>query len=142
MNMEQEERLQRKYDEGMTSLSEERSLFEQALTGSERDRHWFGYIREKRSRVPGNIEELALSAVESYRRRTRRLIISTASAAATIALLVTIGVGTKNYQAREMEKEEILATLEEVMSMVEFDTRPGNKGQVLYEDESIIIYME
>lgn len=141
MNMEQRERLHQLYEEGLTSLEEERMLREKSSINGNGSNPWFEYIRRKRKTVPPDIEKQVWEKVEAARKKNRRIFSAAITAAASL-LIITLITTTLLTGGKEMNRKEITAALEEALSMIPSKS-PGNTGEeIIYEDESIIIYIE
>lgn len=139
--MEKRERLHHLYEEGLTSLEEERMLREKPSINGNGGNPWFEYIRMKRKKVPDDIENQVWDKVEAARRKTRR-IISTAITAAASVLIITAITTTLITGGKEMNNKEITAALEEALSMIPEKSSDKGAEEIIYEDESIIIYIE
>jgi hypothetical protein len=139
--MEKRERLQNLYEEGLTSLEEERILREKLSINGSGGNLWFEYISRKRKKVPDDIETQVWDKLEATRRKTRR-IISTAITAAASVLIITAITTTLITGGKEMNNKEITAALEEALSMIPEKSPDKGAEEIIYEDESIIIYIE
>jgi hypothetical protein len=139
--MEQRERLHQLYEEGLTSLEEERMLREKSSINGNSSNPWFEYIRRKRQEVPGDIENQIWEKVEAARRKSRRIFSAAITAAASL-LIITLITTTLLTGGKEMNRKEITAALEEAMSMIPGELPDNGGEEIIYEDESIIIYIE
>jgi hypothetical protein len=139
--MEQRERLHQLYEEGLTSLEEERILREKLSINGSGGNLWFEYISRKRKKVPGDIENQVWERVESAGNKTRRIISAAITAAASL-LILTLITTTLLTGGKEMNRKEITAALEEAMSMIPGESPDNGGEEIIYEDESIVIYIE
>lgn len=139
--MEQRERLNHLYEEGLTSLEEERVLREGSSINGNSSNPWFEYVRRKHQEVPGDIENLAWDRVNAARRTTRRILSAAITAAASV-IIITVITTTLTSGGKEMNNKQITAALEEALSMIPGETQGNRAEEIIYEDESIIIYIE
>lgn len=141
MNMEQSDKLIDLYREGKTSLDEEEFLRKQPGAVSPGEKGWFDYTSGMKKSVPSTLELDILSSIEKYSARKRKLIaaLSAAAAIAIIALSLTVA---GPWKSPEMDYGSKVAVLEEALGMIGSADQQGNNGEVLYEDETIIIYFK
>ncbi len=141
MNMEQEERLKELYEQGLTSIEEERVLIRNHSASGNSRNLWFDYIRFKRKLVPSDIEMQVWEKVKSAQQRQRRIFASVISAAASV-LIISVLITTNLSSDEKAKNRAIIAAFEEALSMIPDNSADNTAPSILYEDESIIIYIE
>ncbi|MBE0675562.1 MAG: hypothetical protein IH591_12955 [Bacteroidales bacterium] len=141
MKAERPDRLQELYEKGLTSLEEERTL-SRSLSNSQRSGSlWFDYIELKRNSVPDDLEIQVWSKVDATRQRHRQIISSVLAAAASVLIITVLITATLAGNADKLKTREIAATLEEAMSMIPDNAEGNTPKAIIYEDESIVIYV-
>jgi hypothetical protein len=129
--------LMQKYEEGTSSLHEEQILFNNTSDEPAR-KVWSDYKRMSKVKAPKNLTDTVMQSIQSKETQQRKLRIGIVSVAASIMLLLSFSLYTKRVERfNYMEKE---ALLEEALSMLSEDAPEKIKMNVLYEDNSIIIY--
>jgi len=139
--MEQEDKLQELYEQGLTSIEEERVLIRNHSASGNSLNMWFDYIRFKRKLVPSDIEMQVWEKVKSAQQRQRRLFASVISAAASV-LIISALITTNLLGDEKAKNRATLAAFEEALSMIPDRSSTNTTPSILYEDESIIIYIE
>ena len=142
MNMGRADRLTKLYEQGLTSLEEERFLSRIKSASQGDGSPWFEYVRLKRSSVPADIEEQAWDKVAVLQQRQRWLITSLIPAAASVLVITAILTASLLGREEKASKREITAALEEAMSMISDNSSQAASKIIIYEDQSIIIYIE
>jgi hypothetical protein len=141
MKTERPDRLQELYENGLTSLEEERTLSRSLSTSERRGSLWFDYIELKRNSVPDDIEKKAWAKVEEAQQRNRQVITTILTAAASVLVITVLITATLTWNADKLRTREIAATLEEAMSMIPDNAEGNTPKAIIYEDESIVIYV-
>lgn len=141
MNLEQDDKLLQKYKEGASSIEEEYHLREIFSQSSEKSSAWFKFVSNARRKVPTGIEDIVLNSIETHRKRYKRTLYSIISAAAIVIILV-VSVLFSPFQTKEMSYAEKLAVLVEVNNMFESEMVDDKEKDILYEDETIILFIK
>ena len=139
--MEQEDRLKELYEQGFTSIEEEKTLSRNQSTSGNSLNMWFDYIRFKRKLVPPDIEMQVWEKVKSAQERQRRIFASIVSAAASV-LIISVFITANLLGDEKAKNRATLAAFEEALSMIPDNSATNSTSSILYEDESIIIYIE
>ncbi|MDZ7636508.1 MAG: hypothetical protein U5L72_19625 [Bacteroidales bacterium] len=103
--MEQEDRLDELYEQGLTSLEEEQALSKKQFPSRSQRNLWFDYIRLKRNSVPDDIEIQVWERVKAEQHKHRKILISLISTAASI-LIITAFAATNIWSETTKEKQE------------------------------------
>lgn len=130
------------FEQGLSSIDEERELAS-LLAGSEKGADtWFKYIKQHKKIAPPNLESDIWSAIQSKEQRKRRTLFKIGSVAASVILAVSLFFTIDILRPEEMSYEEKEAALKEAMALIsETPEKPVLEG-ILYEDEIIIIYIK
>jgi len=142
MNREQVDELLKKYDEGLASQEEMDLLMEQFEDSRNGPGAWFNYLRLQKKKAPENLHNQVWSAIQSQEKKKNRKIIWIFSAAACLALLISIIFISPSLRSqKEMSYEEKAAKLEEALSLISENKKQAPR-KIIYEDEIIVIYTE
>lgn len=140
MSKEKLDKSVEKYLAAETSLEEEKSLLDgQAKAPGVVE--WAMFARQKREELPANFNEAFLERLQARERGRTRRLISFASIAASILLLLALQFNfgpskTDGYAEKEALLNEALSMFEEEDSQAQ-----SEKKSIIYEDEMIVIYM-
>lgn len=140
--MEKADRLEEKYEQGLTSLEEERALSRKKSSSEGDGNIWFEYIELKRSSVPADIEEHTWEKVEVLQQKQRRLTASIITAAASVLVIAVLLTASLLGSDEKIRNREVVAALEKAKSMIPDNPTLATTTAIIYEDESIIIYIE
>ncbi len=138
MNREQTDKLLEKYEQGLTSVEEEKQLFAHPEDSGIDHQVWFQYVNHQKKEVPNDLEDTVWSSIQT---RKKKWLIRTISMAASVALLVSLFLTTNPWQKKEMSYEEKAALLEEALAMCA-EKKQTIEREILYEDELLIIYTQ
>ncbi len=138
--MEQVDKLLKRYKEGATSLEEE-SYLRNSCPDQDGNYKWFGFLRAQRRDTPVDLEDKVLEAIDSDMLHKRRIIYRISSTAAILIILLT-SVFIKPWQSKEMDYIDKLAVLVEARNMFPVIENEQADKEVIYEDETIIIYIK
>ncbi len=138
MKKEQLKELLELYLEGKTTRNEENTLKEYYKGNSDVDNVWFQFIRNNDNPMPEELKQ-SLSAVLNTKQesniRIRRALLS----AAAVIIVIVSGILFIPRQSDQMNKNQIIATLNEAIGMFE---EVDLEREVIYEDEALIIYLK
>ena len=141
--MTEQEKLLNKYYNGETSLEEEMELRfrveEKMEHSSERD--IFGYF-ESESRIPDNLEENIFSKLEIKQKKGKTLrmgLLSIASSAAVLVILLTVFLNSRNKRLAQMESDFFV--MEQALFQISESIQPPMQEEmlVLWVDDDIEI---
>ena len=133
------ENIMNKYNQGKTTLEEEQSLFEYAKDNDLSLTVWAEYLKQRKKKAPDNLKSNIWKAIQSGETRKRKLRIGLLSAAASVLLIIGFSINyLRNERMDYLEKE---ALLQEVLNMLPDEQIVQSNGRVLYEDNSVIIYL-
>lgn len=122
----------RRYEEGKTSLHEEKELVAAAT-----DNKWFSFINENKKEAPQSLKEGIWSIIEKKQRRRRLNLLISSAAACFLLIISVLSLGPE----KEQSYEEKLALLLEAKSMVAIpNTTSSEVKRIIYEDNMVIIY--
>ena len=142
MNQEEINKLLELYEQGLSS-SEEESILREKL-GHDRNESfpWFTYLNNKKIKTPKDIEAQVWKSIQVHEKRKSRFGVKVLSIAASIALLISVLWITDSFNSREMSYEEKAAVLEEALTMITSAEKGLVVEEIIYEDETIVIYTE
>ncbi|MEZ5011634.1 MAG: hypothetical protein R2744_08590 [Bacteroidales bacterium] len=138
--MEQSDKLIGLYRDGETSLAQEELLRKQPGAISAGEKGWFDYTSGMKKSAPATLEQDILSSIEKYS-ASRRLITTLSSAAAIVIIALSLAIAGP-WKSTEMDYGSKVAVLEEARGMIGSASQQDDNGEVLYEDEAIIIYFK
>ncbi len=142
MNQEENKRLLKLYEQGLTSSEEEAALIK-TLGDSKNDKHiWFKFLKNHKNTTPANLESLIWSNIHSKEKKYPKIILRALAVAASVALIITILWFPDPLKSREMSYEEKAAVLKEALIMIYTAEKTKPDQEIIYEDETIIIYTE
>ncbi|MFB6317707.1 hypothetical protein [Saccharicrinis sp. FJH54] len=134
------DKLIKKYEAGESSLAEEKFLRDHAGQADSDHKPWFTFMQKTHQEVPQNLEKAVWKAVQYRRKRKRRINTGFLTAAASVAILLSLFV--YNPQKHRLSYREKEAVLNEALSMFSaHNTTPQEAQNVLYEDDMIVIYL-
>lgn len=135
MNKERFEELIEKYEQGESTLLEEKIISSNTENANNNFRAWFKFVQHNKKNVPEDLQDSIWESIQKKRTVTRRLRFGVMSAAASILLIISVAVFSPFDNIQSYKKKEAL--LNEALSMFE-----ENKMEVrpVYEDDMIIIY--
>lgn len=142
MDSKQLEQLLKKYDEGQSSLDEERILMEHAGTSGKEMSAWARFVNHHKKTAPDGLAEDLWSSIESGEKRKRRFVLRLVSAAASVLLLITFSLTLTRKAPDEMSYEEKQALLEEALSLFSSGNDKQTTKEIIYEDEFLMIYTD
>jgi hypothetical protein len=88
------------------------------------------------------LESLIWSNIHSKEKKYPKIILRALAAAASVALIITILWFPNPLKSREMSYEDKAAVLKEALSMISTAEKAKPDQEIIYEDETIIIYTE
>lgn len=137
--MEHLKNLHRKYLEGETTLLEEELLKSKASDMQEGNKLWLSYLNDNRNIFPEKLEE-KVSKYIGYKRFRSYSLPRIIAVAATVLIIISAGLLFFPRQ-KEMTYVDKLAGLTEARML---STQPTQyqEEEIIYEDESIIIYFK
>ena len=142
MNREQVDELLNKYEQGLASQEEMDLLMEQFEDSRSGPGVWFNYLRLQKRKAPENLHNQVWSAIQSQEKKKNRKITWFISAAASLAILISlIFISPSLRNQKEMSYEEKAAKLEEAQSLLSEHNGQTDR-KIIYEDEIILIYTE
>jgi len=130
------------YEEGLSSLEEEEKLA--SLLGESNDgvNAWFKYIQQQKKVAPQNLESDIWALIQKRESRKRRILLRVASVAASIILGVSVFLTIQTRPQEKMSYAEKAAVFEEALAMISDTQEQPILGEILYEDEILIIYIK
>ena len=137
MNKQSIEGLYKKYLEGKSTLEEENTLFNATNQESSLD-SWSKYVKKSRTPAPENFNSLIWSGIENRKKRKHRYLRALSTVAASITILIAIGLYKPNKNELSLEKKKAL--LNEALAMFPNQEPNTQNLSIIYEDEIIIIY--
>jgi hypothetical protein len=137
MSKKIKEELIKKYLAAESSLEEEQKLFNNENNAPDLDA-WATYVKHNRKKGTNHLKESIWHSIETRKKRRQRYLYAIPAAAASIALLVTFFITKPNEPS--ITDEEKWALLTEALTMFPEDTTTDEQRNILYEDETIVIY--
>lgn len=142
MNREQVDELLEKYEQGLASQEEMDLLMEQFEDSRSGPGVWFNFLRLQKKKAPENLNHQVWSTIQSQEKNKNRKITLFISAAASLAILISlIFISPSLRNQKEMTYEEKAAKLEEALSLISENNEQADR-KIIYEDEIILIYTE
>ena len=141
--MTDREKLLDKYYKGETSLDEEMAL--KQLSGesgfSDAEQDMFGYF-EKESAIPDDLESslfLGVEAVQTKRKERKMRWYSITSAAAVVAIVVTVFINVRNNHKMKIENDFLV--MEQALFQVSESLQPEEQDEmfILWVDDDVEI---
>lgn len=137
MNKSKFEDLIEKYEQGESSLSEEKNIFDNAESIDSESQAWFKFIQINKKKAPEGLQDSIWESIHKKRIINRRLKVGVLSAAASIILLLSIMIykpfgNIQSYKEKEALLNEALGMFENKNTTLELRS--------IYEDDMIIIY--
>ena len=105
------------------------------------DKVYQHFLDSVRIKVPKGLEDSMFSLIEQKEAARRRIITGISSAAAVVIILLSTVLLIPG-KSEEMDYEEKLAALVEAYSLISPSETVESEKEILYEDESIIIYIK
>jgi len=136
MKKQQSDELLKKYEAGLTSLSEEEQLREAAEDLEGADRTWFSFLKKNKATIPTDLDVLLQQQMRKQQRSIRLRQFTTVAASLVLFFSAWIFLKMHQNQQEQIRKE---ALLQEAISMVS-DSEENSAKTVLYQDEYVIIY--
>ncbi len=140
MNKENIDKQLELYYKGLTSSKEEIELLKQLDNSKKETNIWFNYIRHDKKVAPKNLESTIWASIQKRENRKRRILLRIGSVAASIILAVSVFLTVETWPQKEMSYAEKAAVLEEALAMISETQETAILGEILYEDEILIIY--
>lgn len=131
-------KLLEKYKNGISNLEEEAFLKTNKKNLDVKEEVYFTYLEKKKTSVPKNLNNRLWESFEKERNKVRRLRVGVFSAAASLALIISLFLISPIEE--EMSYEEKLALLKEAKAMIADSEQGSNTKNIVYEDELIRIY--
>lgn len=128
------------YKEGRSSLEEEEKLARILGASNEKENGWFKYIQQHKKVAPRNLESDIWALIQKRGSRKRRILLRISSVAASIILAVSVFFILETRPQQEMSYAEKEAVLAEALAMISDTQEQPIVGEILYEDEILIIY--
>lgn len=142
MNRKQVDELLDKYEQGLASQEEMDLMMEQFEDSRSGPGVWFNFLRLQKKKAPKNLNHQVWSAIQTHEKKNKRKITWFISAAASLAILISLIFITPILRnQKEMSYEEKAAKLEEALSLISEHNNQANM-EIIYEDEIILIYTE
>jgi|GEM_PF-6050507 len=124
---------------GETSLEEEQKIYREALDEQTAIKGLAFVAKKHKIVAPEELEKTAWEAIDQHRKKHKKAVWRHWAIAASIALLVSLGIGylTQHGQS-EAEKKRLL---QEALYITNTEQQTIHKEDILYEDELIIVYL-
>lgn len=130
------------YENGNTSLDEENDLVEELGNSKSGENVWFRFLKESKKPAPKQLKSDILDSIQQLEKRKKRLWIRFGSAAASILLAVSLILTIDFHPQKQMSREDKEAALEEAFAMISNASDKPVLGEIMYEDEKLIIYIK
>jgi hypothetical protein len=130
------------YEQGLSSVDEERELVSLLGDSEKGSNSWFKYIDQHKKIAPQNLESNIWSTIQSKEQRKRRKLFRISSVAASVILAVSLFFTLDIRYQDEMSYSEKMAALEEALALISEAPKKPVLEEILYEDEIIIIYLK
>lgn len=144
MNTGKSESLYKDYLEGLTSLEQEEMLRAESDNLSKGDQLWLDYQKDKMVETPAALTYGIKQSLASGSLKRKRTLKALVSAAAAVGLIISIWFFSES-KSKEMPYAEKLVALTEARMLLEDQAEAESEEEseeIIYEDESIIIYLK
>ena len=128
------------YGQGLSSVDEEKELLSLLGDSEKGSNSWFKYIKQHKRKAPPYLESDIWSIIQAKEQRTRRILFRIGSVAASIILFISLFFTIDILRPEEMSYEEKEVALKEAMALISETPEKPVFGEILYEDEFLIIY--
>lgn len=143
MNTEKPDNLHNLYLDGETSLKEEDKLINSASRQESEYNPWFRFLKNQRVSSPADIEDKVLARIRTMETRGIKYINRYISVAAAAIIIVVSTFMILSRKTSGMDYGEKLSVLVEAYNMMPQQESTDNEAEeILYEDETIIIYIK
>lgn len=126
-----------KYKSGLTSLEEEKTLFESDAITDKSIQKLVTFIKKTKKQAPENFNEKLWDSFEEKTKKPNKYRIGLISAAASLALILSIYMSNNNSNELTIGEKEAL--LKEAKSMF-LATNEEAKYDVVFENELVVVY--
>lgn len=143
MNTRKPDNLYKLYLDADTSLKEEDKLINSASRQDSEYNSWFRFLKTQKLSSPAGLEDKVLTRIEAIEGRGIKYINRYISVAAAVVLIVASTFLILPRKTPGMDYGEKLALLVEAYNMLPQQEYTDNEAEeILYEDETIIIYIK
>lgn len=140
MNREEIKKQLDLFEEGLTSTDEEKNLIHKLGGNNSKANVWFKYIKQKRIIAPKNLEDDIWATIQKREKNKKSIWLRIGSVAASIILAVSVFITINVLSQEEMSYQDKEAVLKEALAMISEHQEEFVLGEILYEDENLIIY--
>lgn len=130
------------YENGNTSLKEENDLVEELGNSKSGENVWFRFLKESKKSAPKDLKNDIWESIQHIEKRRKLFRIGFGTAAASIVLAVALIISIDFHPQKQMSTEEKEAALEEAFAMISTSSDKPVLGEIMYEDEKLIIYLK
>lgn len=143
MNTKKPDNLHKLYLDANTSLEEEDKLINSASRQESESNPWFRFLKKQKVSSPAGLEEKVLARIEAIETRGIKYLNRYISAAAAVLIIVASTFLIVPGKSSGMDYGEKLSALVEAYNMMPQQESADSEGEeILYEDETIIIYIK
>ncbi len=142
MNQEENKRLLKLYEQGLTSSEEEAILIKTFGNSKDEEHVWFKFLKNHKRKTPTNLESHIWTNIQRKDSKKPKMVLRALAVAASITLILSILWIPNPLKSREMSYEEKAAALKEALIMISSAEKAETEQEIIYEDETIIIYTE
>jgi 23S rRNA-/tRNA-specific pseudouridylate synthase len=129
-----------KYENGDSSINEEKILHNHIDESDQSLKSWSRFIKNHKTEVPEKFNERLWEKFESKTKSTRKLFIGAISIAASILLVLALYINNHKSQ-HELSYEEKVALLNQAREMLYHEDDIAQQD-IIYEDDIIIIFTD
>jgi len=130
------------YENGNTSLKEEKDLVEQLGNSTSGENAWFAFLKATKKQAPKDLKDEIWNSIQQLEKRKKKWRIRLISAAASIIIAFSFTLSVDFHPQKPMSREEKEAALKEAFALISTDSDKPVLGEVMYEDEKLIIYIK
>lgn len=128
------------YEEGHTSLAEEQELLSLFGNSDKEEYAWFKFLKSQKSNTPVHLQSDIWTSIQEKENQKRSRFIRIGSIAASVVLALSLSIGFFNRNPEEMTLQEKEAVLKEAMALIPETQNKTILGEIIYENEILIIY--
>jgi hypothetical protein len=127
-----------KYENGFSSIDDEKILNDQLIDSDDALHSWSEFIKEHKATAPKDFKEDLWKKFEPKTNSSRKLALGFISIAASVLVFLTLFFNNNN-SSQEMTYQDKAALLNQAKEML-FDQDVVVQKNIIYEDNTIIIY--
>ncbi len=127
-----------KYKAGKSTLKEEAFLFEHVNESHTEIQSIANFVKENKRNAPNHFNDKLWESFDKKQTQAKRIKLGFFSVAASIVLLVTLYINTKNENTLSISEKQAL--LNEAKNMFVANNQPKKQHQIIIENDLVVVY--